>query len=201
MSGDIVAQALLFTLRDEGFTVSPRRSCAPASHKYHAHTRARGKLPPVSRAPFSFFPSAIFISGIPLFHSSKYYYEYPFAPIRATIVRFYMTTHTTLSAATLTRRKSFPLATHHSPLITAFPIANARLEFQPSLRKRSLRPASNRKWTQVLRAPWRIAIFRACNRRPHAVPRISRVMDRESPVTAFLIYCGAIRIPRKPLKT
>jgi hypothetical protein len=138
-----------------------------------------------------------------VFHRSKYYYEYPIAPIRATIVRFYMTTHTTLSAAGWSRparhsgqaaphwRLHSPPATRHSLalwrripdeglLATEFLIANARLEFPATARKQSVRPESNRK---------RIAIS-SCAPQP-----------RRPLAGTFLMYCGAIRIPRKPLKT
>jgi hypothetical protein len=91
-----------------------------------------------------------------VFHRSKYYYEYPIAPIRATIVRFYMTTHTTLSAGTPPRRAAphwrlqSPLATNHSPLATEFLIANARLEFSATPTKQSTGLESNRKWMAIL---------------------------------------------------
>jgi hypothetical protein len=51
------------------------------------------------------------------------------------------------------------LATNHSSLITEFLIANARLEFPPTPTKHSVDTKSNRKYTRVLRAPWRIAIL------------------------------------------
>jgi hypothetical protein len=111
------------------------------------------------------------------------------------MARFYMTTHTTLSATYPEARRAQPgpsaLIIRHSPalrrlnrdegsLISTFLIANARLEFPATPTKQSIDIKSNRKW---------IAIF-------SRAPR--RFLFLES---ACLIYGGAIRTPRKVLKT
>jgi hypothetical protein len=83
-------------------------------------------------------------------------------------------------------------------------IANAQLEIDLTPTNEDLLKIPNRKWTRVLRAPWRIAISRSGFSR-HA-PRLSLIPSylatHHSPlIIAFLIYCPAIRNPRKRLKT
>jgi hypothetical protein len=76
-------------------------------------------------------------------------------------------------------------------------IANARLEIDLTPTKEGLLKIPIRKWTRVLRAPSRIAIF-------HYAAQLCRLSlaTRHSPLTtAFLIYRPAIRNPRKRLKT
>lgn len=53
------------------------------------------------------------------FHSPTYFYEFQIAPIHATIARFYMTTHNTLSTPTPDQGKHSSLATPLVSLDTA----------------------------------------------------------------------------------
>jgi hypothetical protein len=149
-----------------------------------------------------------------------YFYEFSAVPIRATLVRFHMTIKTSLSISETDQRATSHPAADPKALRAVFPwppcharhrgrlIANARLEIDLTHGKESLLRIPNRKWTRVLHAPWRIAIFHcAVQLRPSSLatrsPRgASESTTGHSPLTtAFLIYGLAIRDPRKALKT
>jgi hypothetical protein len=79
-------------------------------------------------------------------------------------------------------------------------IANLELEFRLTHRKLSPLRISNRKFSQVLRAPWRIASF---SMRLHTLARQGRRAnphaEGRSPITPFLIHGTAIKSQRNPL--
>jgi hypothetical protein len=78
-------------------------------------------------------------------------------------------------------------------------IANLELEFQLTHRKPGPLRISNRKFSQVLRAPWRIESF---SMRLHTLARQGRRdnphAEGTSPATAFLIHGSAIKSQRNP---
>ncbi len=132
-----------------------------------------------------------------------YFYEFSAVPIRATLVRFHMIIKTSLSVNETDQRATLDPAADPQALRAIFPwlpchacprgrlIANARLEIDLTPTKESLLKIPNRKWTRVLRAPSRIAIF-------HYAAQLRRLSlaTRHSPLTtAFLICRPAIRKP------
>src|ERR1700746_388901 len=87
------------------------------------------------------------------------------------------------------RRNMHQTASDSAPSRVYFLIANARLEFSLSHSKDGLLKISNRE---------RIAISHLA---PQSRLGICLATHHLARVTRSLIYCGAIRIPRKPLKT
>jgi hypothetical protein len=68
--------------------------------------------------------------------------------------------------------RSLPLEPSPSslPWLLSLLIANLELEFRASARKQTADPKSNRKYSQLLRSPWRVAISNSGARRVHPVP-------------------------------
>ena len=114
--------------------------------------------------------------------------------ILATIARFYMTTQRTLSAATLDRRRRYALNSSFQSRVSSLQIliANARLEFGVNHRENS-----------PLRIPNRERIAISYSRSAATPPDFPSPLAIHplSLVNGFLIYGGAIRNPRNPLKT
>ena len=68
--------------------------------------------------------------------------------------------------------RSLPLEPSSLPWLLSLLIANLELEFRVFARKQTAAPKSNRKYSQLLRSPWRIAI--SCPQERRVYPEIRR---------------------------
>jgi hypothetical protein len=66
--------------------------------------------------------------------------------------------------------RSLPLEPSSLPWLLSLLIANLELEFRASARKQTADPKSNRKYSQLLRSPWRVAISNSGARGVHPIP-------------------------------